>query len=160
MKNLTYTFFYGYLSLKWKRLFRTILVLLYFFLIQELLNKYSKSYDLIDISTYFLKYFMAPPILIALSSWVVQPFIVCPLIISLSFSLSLVSLSLTRLPLSFSQFLFLYPISISMRCDAPAASGRIDGPASRPALASPPAAPASTCARKLRREEERERGWI
>gem|GEM_PF-3362819 len=76
MKNLTYTFFYGYLSLKWKRLFRTILVLLYFFLIQELLNKYSKSYDLIDISTYFLKYFMAPPILIALSSWVVQPFIV------------------------------------------------------------------------------------
>ena len=82
------TFFFGYLSLKWKRLFRTLIIVAYFFWglvawdeavhygwinynrINE--ERIISSFDIDD----FILLISIPIVSIALISWVIKPFIV------------------------------------------------------------------------------------
>lgn len=76
------TFFFGYLSLKWKRLFRTLILIAYFFWIilsfdeaktWRVINEvYLKVFNI----AYFILYILIPIVSIALISWVIKPFIV------------------------------------------------------------------------------------
>ena len=62
MKKLLYTFFFGYFELKWRRLFRTLLIIPY---CSFALLLYK---DILLISI--------PIVPIALISWVIKPFVV------------------------------------------------------------------------------------
>lgn len=82
MNKLLNTFFFGYLSLKWRRLFRSLIIVAYLFWFwfslyearYHILNDYVYTVHY-DISTFLL--FISPPIIpIALISWVIKPFVV------------------------------------------------------------------------------------
>ena len=76
------TFFFGYLSLKWKRLFRTLILIPY--LIHIILSfdeaktwsnvngVYLEGFNI----AYFILLILIPIVSIALISWVIKPFIV------------------------------------------------------------------------------------
>jgi hypothetical protein len=76
------TFFFGYLSLKWRRLFRTLITLAYFF--WGLYSFYEvKVYNWVNgeyIISYSIEGFILlisiPTISIPLISWVIKPFVV------------------------------------------------------------------------------------
>ena len=76
------TFFFGYLSLKWRRLFRTLITLAYFFwglysfyevkVYNWVNGEYIISYSIED----FILIISIPTISIPLISWVTKPFVV------------------------------------------------------------------------------------
>ena len=74
-KSELYTFFFGYLSLKWRRLVRTLLllptILFQLFMIVIFISSGGDG-DLFG----FLLLSLFIPILIGLSSWVIKPFVV------------------------------------------------------------------------------------
>jgi len=86
------TFFFGYLSLKYKRLSRALSLFFYVLIIINFFNKVSQSFPTywnaewylhaldgyIDVSgDYFVIFFSITfPLLIALISWLVKPFVV------------------------------------------------------------------------------------
>jgi hypothetical protein len=63
------TFFFGYLSLKWRRLVRTLLLTTYIFFISY--TVYWEAY----IFEYLL-FCIGTPIILVLMSWVIKPFVV------------------------------------------------------------------------------------
>jgi len=71
------TFFFGYLSLKWRRLFRTLIIVAYLFWIlfsfYETRHFYYRYYY--DIGAFILL-ISIPIVSIPLISWVIKPFIV------------------------------------------------------------------------------------
>lgn len=77
------TFFFGYLSLKWKRLFRTLILIAYFFWGLAAWDE-AVDYDWINgeriISSFDIEDFILiisiPTISIPLISWVTKPFVV------------------------------------------------------------------------------------
>lgn len=76
------TFFFGYLSLKWKRLFRTLILIAYFFWIILSFDE-AKTWSIINEVylegfniAYFILLILIPIVSIALISWVVKPFVV------------------------------------------------------------------------------------
>jgi hypothetical protein len=76
------TFFFGYLSLKWKRLFRTLILIAYFFWIilsfdeaktwSNVNGVYLEGFNIAE----FILLILIPIVSIALISWVVKPFVV------------------------------------------------------------------------------------
>ena len=72
------TFFFGYLSLKWKRLFRTLILIAYFFWI--ILSFQWTTINVVYIEGFNIAFFilllLIPIVSIALISWVVKPFVV------------------------------------------------------------------------------------
>jgi hypothetical protein len=82
MKKLFYTFFFGYLSLKWRRLFRTLIIIASFV---WTLNVYEENTALLWIEgepryvlneVNFTQLTLIPVVLILLISWVIKPFLV------------------------------------------------------------------------------------
>ena len=63
------TFFFGYLSLKWRRLVRTLLLTPYIFFI----SMYFIIF--LDIFEYLL-FCIGTPIIVVLMSWIIKPFVV------------------------------------------------------------------------------------
>ena len=78
------TFFFGYLSLKWRRLFRTLITLAYLpfivFTYYEGCRSITHGYGYSIIGEFNLPYFILlisiPIVSIALISWVIKPFVV------------------------------------------------------------------------------------
>lgn len=69
------TFFFGYLSLKWKRLFRTLIMVAYFFDILWSIGEAGMDSDYPKFDEFILL-ISIPIVSIALISWVIKPFIV------------------------------------------------------------------------------------
>lgn len=73
------TFFFGYLSLKWKRLFRTLILIAYLFWIvisfYETRRWYYRSGYQYNIGEFILL-ISIPIVSIPLISWVIKPFVV------------------------------------------------------------------------------------
>jgi uncharacterized membrane protein YvlD (DUF360 family) len=76
------TFFFGYLSLKWRRLFRTLIMipyciwtLMYFGLV---INAYVEGIVLTEHKEIYAWFYsiIGIPIIIGLLSWLIQPFVV------------------------------------------------------------------------------------
>lgn len=76
------TFFFGYLSLKWKRLFRTLIIVTYLFWVWFSLM--LAEYSIFNDNDYTYHYYIGdliilisiPIVSIALISWVIKPFLV------------------------------------------------------------------------------------
>jgi len=72
------TFFFGYLALKWRRLTRTLIILLYIgwiFMILQVAESEGLNQLFLDLLSYTFMTLM-PVIPIVLISWVLKPFIV------------------------------------------------------------------------------------
>ena len=71
------TFFFGYLSLKWRRLFRTLIMIPYCFggivLSGDVLGRVLTGTELFQACFLFI---IGIPIIIGLISWLVKPFVV------------------------------------------------------------------------------------
>lgn len=73
------TFFFGYLKLKWKRLFRTLtnigINVFFLWLFDELI--YTSNLDNVDITEIYVTLFLLTSIVlsIALISWLIKPFV-------------------------------------------------------------------------------------
>jgi len=83
MKKLLNTFFFGYPSLKWRRLIRTIITITYLpFVIFTYIEVLGKTTDFEGRtigefhSPYFILFISIPIVSIALISWVIKPFVV------------------------------------------------------------------------------------
>ena len=86
MKHLLNTLFFGYLTLKWRRLIRTIFTMAYLPFVVFTYEigcrdiTYSAYGGIISIGEfnllYFILYISIPIVSIALISWVVKPFVV------------------------------------------------------------------------------------
>ena len=84
MKKLLYTFFFGYLSLKWRRLFRTIITITYLPFVVFTYIEGCRAIRYTDygriIGEFNLPYFILlisiPIVSIALISWIIKPFVV------------------------------------------------------------------------------------
>ena len=63
------TFFFGYLSLKWRRLVMTLLLTTYIFFISYIVYRKVYTYQS------FL-FWIGTPIIVVLMSWVIKPFVV------------------------------------------------------------------------------------
>lgn len=76
MKKLLYTFFFGYLSLKWRRLFRTLIIIPFILLIAFLLKVIF--FENVKVAFYYLLILslIGIPIIIGLLSWLIKPFVV------------------------------------------------------------------------------------
>ena len=76
------TFFFGYLSLKWRRLIRsiTILIVLLFYLGDELgicpIRYYCLQFDYVGGDWVTYMFILLPIIPISFISWIVKPFVV------------------------------------------------------------------------------------
>ena len=76
-KSELYTFFFGYLSLKWRRLVRTLLLLTTILFQLSMLGIYI-IYSNFDFDPHGIEFLLSLfiPLLIGLFSWVIKPFVV------------------------------------------------------------------------------------
>ena len=75
MKHLLNTLFFGYLTLKWRRLIRTIFTTPYLIWIAWCIISGQLRFNLVLLFSAFLLA-LVPIVSIALISWVVKPFVV------------------------------------------------------------------------------------
>jgi hypothetical protein len=76
-KSELYTFFFGYLSLKWRRLVRTLLLLTTILFQLSMLGIYI-IYSNFDFDPHGIEFLLSLfiPLLIGLFSWIIKPFVV------------------------------------------------------------------------------------
>ena len=78
MNKLLNTFFFGYLSLKWRRLFRTLIIIPFLYLIAFILwaTLFVGGYGETFFYALFSLLLIGIPIIIGLISWLIKPFVV------------------------------------------------------------------------------------